>query len=259
MSRFSSFGVLRWAAVLAGMFPRPMGCVQYVALHPQRKGRTGSRLLHRLALAVILSVAGMGIGGISAAEAQTLRLVALGDSLSAGYGLAGNEAFPARLQAALKAKGHDVVIENAGVSGDTTSAGLARLDWSVPEGTQGVILELGANDALRGLDPAVAEASLDAILARLKERGIPVLLAGMRAPPNMGAAYKERFESIYPRLADKYGVPLYPFFLDGVAGQARLNLPDGIHPTAEGVDAIVERMLPAVEAFIATIPVGAPG
>lgn len=184
-------------------------------------------------------------------HAEPIRLVAFGDSLTAGLGLPAKDAFPAKLQAALKAKGHDVVIENAGVSGDTTSAGLSRLDWSVPEGTQGVILELGANDALRGLDPSIAEKSLDAILARLKERKIPVLLAGMVAPPNLGGGYGERFNAIYPRLAAKYGVPLYPFFLDGVAGQAKLNQPDGIHPTAAGVDVIVERITPAVESWLA--------
>ncbi len=190
---------------------------------------------------------------MTALHAEPLRLVALGDSLTAGLGLPAKDAFPAKLEAALKARGHDVVIENAGVSGDTTSAGLSRLDWSVPDGTQGVILELGANDALRGLDPAVAEKSLDAILARLKERKIPVLLAGMVAPPNLGGGYGERFNAIYPRLAAKYQVPLYPFFLDGVAGQARLNQPDGIHPTAAGVDVIVERMAPAVESWLSSI------
>ncbi len=188
------------------------------------------------------------------ATAAPLRLVALGDSLTAGYGLPASQAFPTRLQAALKAAGHDVVIENAGVSGDTTSAGLARLDWSVPDGTNGVILELGANDMLRGLDPAIAEKSLDAILARLKQRGIPVLLVGMQAAPNLGAAYKQGFDAIYPRLAEKYGVRFYPFFLDGVAGQPSLNQPDGLHPTAAGVDLIVQRILPAVEGFLATLP-----
>lgn len=186
-------------------------------------------------------------------HAEPLRLVAFGDSLTAGLGLPAKDAFPAKLQAALKARGHDVVIENAGVSGDTTTAGLARLDWSIPDGTQGVILELGANDALRGLDPAIAEKSLDAILARLKERKIPVLLAGMVAPPNLGGSYGERFNAIYPRLAAKYDVPLYPFFLDGVAGQGKLNQPDGVHPTAAGVDVIVERIIPAVERWLATL------
>lgn len=206
--------------------------------------------LRHLALA-LLALGTMALAG--PARAEPLRLVAFGDSLTAGLGLPAKEAFPARLQAALKARGHDVVIENAGVSGDTTAAGLARLDWSIPDGTQGVILELGANDALRGLDPGLAEKALDEMLARLKARGIPVLLAGMLAPPNMGAAYKQRFDALYPALAAKYGVPLYPFFLDGVAGQGKLNQADGVHPTAAGVDIIVERMLPAVEAWLATL------
>lgn len=201
-----------------------------------------------------LLVAGALLAFSASARAETLRLVALGDSLTAGYGLPADKSFPVRLQAALKAKGHDVVIANAGVSGDTTSGGLARLDWSVPDGTDGVILELGANDALRGLDPAIPEKALGAIVARLKERGIPVLLAGMRAPPNLGADYAARFDPIYPRLAASYGVPLYPFYLDGVAGNPKLNLPDGIHPTPEGIDVIVARILPTVESFLATLP-----
>ncbi|WP_310198561.1 arylesterase [Ancylobacter sp. 3268] len=197
---------------------------------------------------------------LAAARAEPVRLVALGDSLTAGYGLPAAEAFPVKLQAALKARGHDVVIDNAGVSGDTASGGASRLDWSVPDGTQGVILELGANDALRGIDPAVTRKALDAALARLKERGIPVLLAGMLAPPNMGADYKARFDAIYPALASTYGVPLYPFFLDGVAGQgARLNQADGMHPTAEGVEVIVEKILPTVEAWLGTLKAGTPG
>ncbi|MBB3770850.1 acyl-CoA thioesterase-1 [Angulomicrobium tetraedrale] len=202
----------------------------------------------------LLALALLGLFALAApALAAPLRLVAFGDSLTAGYGLPANQSFPARLQAALTKAGHDVLIENAGVSGDTTSAGLARLDWSVPEGTDGVILELGANDALRGLDPSIPEKSLDALLARLKARGIPVLLAGMLAPPNLGQAYGERFNGIYGRLAATYDVPLYPFFLDGVAGHPNLVQPDGLHPTAQGVDVIVTRIQPAVEAFLAQI------
>lgn len=199
------------------------------------------------------------VWGATSARAEPIRLVAFGDSLTAGLGLLANQAFPTKLEAALKAGGHDVLIENAGVSGDTATAGLARLDWSIPDGTKGVILELGANDALRGLDPAITEKALDDTLARLKARGIPVLLTGMLAPPNMGAAYKQRFDAIYPALAKKYGVPLYPFFLDGVAGDVKLNQADGIHPLAQGVDIIVARMLPAVEAFLAQIAEGKPG
>ncbi|WP_245294011.1 arylesterase [Methylobrevis pamukkalensis] len=185
------------------------------------------------------------------AAAEPVRIVALGDSLSAGYGLnAASEAFPVKLEAALKAKGHEVTVLNAGVSGDTASGGLARLDWSVGADADAVILELGANDALRGVDPARTKTALDSILARLGERGVPVLLAGMYAPPNMGDDYKARFDAIYPDLAEKHGAILYPFFLDGVVADAKLNLPDGIHPTAEGVDVIVERILPAAEKLV---------
>jgi acyl-CoA thioesterase-1 len=180
-------------------------------------------------------------------------MVVLGDSLSAGYGLAGNEAFPAKLQKALKAKGIEVDMINAGVSGDTSSGGRDRLDWSVPEGTQAVIVELGANDALRGTDPSVTRAALTDIVARLKARGIAVLLCGMLAPPNYGNDYAARFNSIYPELAKSSGVTLYPFFLDGVAADARLNQADGMHPTAEGIDVVVQKILPTVKAFLGAI------
>jgi acyl-CoA thioesterase-1 len=186
-----------------------------------------------------------------------VRIVALGDSLTAGYGLAANEAFPVKLQRALAAKGLATDIANAGVSGDTTSGGLARLDWSVPDGTDAVILELGANDALRGLDPEVTRGSLDAMLRRLGERHIPVLLCGMLAPRNMGSEYGRAFDAIYPDLARAYGAILYPFFLDGVATEPRLNQRDGMHPTAAGVDVIVEKILPAVERLVAKVTTGA--
>jgi acyl-CoA thioesterase-1 len=176
-----------------------------------------------------------------------LRIVALGDSLTAGYGLAGNEAFPVRLQRALAAKGIATEIANAGVSGDTASGGLARLDWSVPEGTDAVIVELGANDSLRGIDPKVTRGALDALLRRLGERHIPVLLCGMLAPRNLGAEYGAAFNAIYPDLAKAYGAILYPFFLDGVAADPKLNQRDWLHPTAAGVDVIVDRILPAIE------------
>jgi acyl-CoA thioesterase I len=187
------------------------------------------------------------------ALAKTLRLVALGDSLTAGYQLAPRDAFPAALERALKAKGWDVTIANAGVSGDTAAQGAARVDWSVPDGTDGVILELGANDALRGLPPEAAQASLEKILARLEARNIPVLIAGMYAPRSLGAAYYEKFDAIYPALARKYDAELYPFFLEGVAGEVKLNLEDGLHPTAEGIRAVVERILPTVESFLRRI------
>lgn len=190
------------------------------------------------------------------AEAQNrpLRLVALGDSLSAGYGLPANAAFPAVLEKQLRAAGLAVEVANAGVSGDTSQGGLERLDWSVPDGTDGVILELGANDALRGVDPAVTEKALDTIITRLKARDIPVLLTGMYAPRNLGEAYYARFDAIYPRLAQKHGLVLYPFFLEGVAGDRRLNQPDLLHPTAEGIGVIVQSILPTVRRFIATLP-----
>lgn len=187
------------------------------------------------------------------ASARTIRLVAFGDSLTAGYMLPAADAFPARLEAALREKGHDVSIINAGVSGDTTSGGLARLDWSIPEGTDGVILELGANDALRGINPSITEQALDAMIMRLKSRNIMVLLAGMYAPRNNGADYGAKFDAIYPRLAAKHDVLLYPFFLDGVAGEPSLNLPDMLHPNAVGVGVIVARVLPITEAFLAKI------
>ncbi|MEK9280433.1 MULTISPECIES: arylesterase [unclassified Bradyrhizobium] len=185
--------------------------------------------------------------------AKPIRLVVLGDSLSAGLGLPGQEAFPARLQKALQDKGVAVDMTNAGVSGDTSSGGRDRLDWSVPDGTEGVIVELGANDALRGIDPDLTRAALSDIVARLKARKIAVMLCGMLAPPNYGADYAARFNSIYPDLAKKFDVPLYPFFLDGVAADAKLNQADGIHPTAAGVDIIVNNIMPTMEAFLGTI------
>jgi acyl-CoA thioesterase-1 len=185
--------------------------------------------------------------------AKPIKVVVLGDSLSAGLGLPAAAAFPSRLQKSLATKGIAVDMINAGVSGDTSSGGRDRLDWSVPEGTTAVILELGANDALRGTDPAVTRSAISDILTRLKARGIGVLLCGMMAPPNYGSDYAARFNAIYPDLAKSFGVPLYPFFLEGVAADAKLNQADGIHPTAEGVDVIVKNILPTVEAFLGTI------
>ena len=172
----------------------------------------------------------------------------------AGLGLNPGESFPEKLEKALRAKGHDVVIANAGVSGDTSSGGLSRLDWSVPDGTQLVILELGANDMLRGVAPEITEKNLDAMISRLKEKRVTVLLAGMRAAPNLGADYQAAFDAIFPRLAEKYGVALYPFFLDGVAADPAYLLEDGMHPNASGVDRMVERVLPEVEKIIAANP-----
>ena len=190
------------------------------------------------AMAMIVAVAlilAAQAGGLRAEGARPLRIVALGDSLVAGFGLRAAEAFPVKLRQALAAKGLDVEIVNAGVSGDTAADGLARLDWSVPENTDAVILELGANDSLRGTDPAVTRKALDAILRRLKERRIPVLLCGMLAPRNMGTAYAQAFDGIFP----------------GVAADLSLNQRDGLHPSAAGVDEIVKRILPKVEELIA--------
>ncbi len=187
------------------------------------------------------------------AQDQPIRLVALGDSLSAGYNLPQEAVFPTVLERALQAKGYNVEVANAGVSGDTSSGGLDRLDWSVPDGTDGVILELGANDMLRGLDPAGIRKNLETIVERLKSRNIPVMLAGMLASRNLGHSYTEQFDTIYTDIAKKHDLVLYPFFLDGVAGERSLNLPDGMHPTAKGVEIIVERILPSVENFLARL------
>jgi len=191
----------------------------------------------------------------SAAE-RPIRVVVLGDSLAAGFGLAAPDALPAKLERVLKAKGIMVAIENAGVSGDTPAGGLARLDWSVGEGTDAVILELGANDALRGSDPKATRVALEAIIRRLKERRIAVLLAGMLAPRNFGPDYARAFDAIYPELAAAHDLILYPFILEGVAGDRALNQPDGLHPTAAGVDVMVQGMLPKVEELVARVKAG---
>jgi acyl-CoA thioesterase-1 len=219
-------------------------------------GRRGAVQRFRPAVKWAALVAGLFLtlaaGTVSAAETP-LRIVVLGDSLAAGLGLPAAEAFPAKLARALKAKGWSVDITDAAVSGDTASGGLARLDWSVPEGTDAVILELGANDMLRGLDPAVTRRALDEIVRRLKERRIAVFLAGMRAAPNLGPDYVRSFEAIYADLAARYGLAFYPFFLDGVAANPALNQHDGLHPTAAGVDAIVGLILPKVEDLLARL------
>lgn len=205
-----------------------------------------------LAIALFLTLGIAATSGQAFAEG-TLKLVGFGDSLMAGYELQSSEGFPARLQAALNERGHDVEIADAGVSGDTTSGGLARLDWSIPDGTDGVILELGANDALRGVPPEKTRANLEAMIERLNERGIPVLLAGMMAPPNLGTGYETGFNTIYPDLSTKYDLLLYPFFLDGVTGVEGMQLADGMHPNAKGINQMVERFVPIAEQFIAQI------
>jgi len=179
-----------------------------------------------------------------------VRIVALGDSLTAGYGLPADAAFPVRLERALRAEGRDVRVINAGVSGDTTAGGLARLDWVLSEKPDLAIVELGANDGLRGIDPKLTEANLDQILTRLDKAGIGVLLAGMLAPPNYGKAFESSFNALFPRLAKAHDAVFYPFYLDGVAGHPELNQPDGLHPTAAGIDVIVTRILPSVRALL---------
>ncbi|MCH9019027.1 MAG: arylesterase [Proteobacteria bacterium] len=197
----------------------------------------------------ILALAAL-IASADAAAEPAVRVAVLGDSLAAGYGLALEDAFPARLEAALRADGYAVEVLNAGVSGDTTAGGRARLDWTLADAPDAVIVELGANDGVRGIDPGRVFDNLDAIVGELKARGVAVLLAGMRAPPNYGRAYGEAFNSIYPRLADKHDVPLYPFFLEGVAARPEFNQPDGLHPNARGVEAIVERIAPYVKRLV---------
>jgi acyl-CoA thioesterase-1 len=190
------------------------------------------------------------LGWSTLAAAETFKIVGFGDSLMAGYNLGPDEGFPKKLEAALRERGHDVSIADAGVSGDTTSGGLSRLDWSVPGGTDLVILELGANDMLRGLSPAIAEQNLDAMMASLQKRGIAIVLAGMQAAPNLGPDYASAFNGIFPKLAQKYDAPLIPFFLEGVAANPSLQLDDGLHPNAAGVDRMVEVALPIVEPML---------
>lgn len=190
---------------------------------------------------------------LQSAEAQTPRIVVLGDSLVAGYQLPPGEGFPAQLQKSLDRRNIDVQIISAGVSGDTTTGGLARIDWSVPDGIDGVILELGANDAMRGVPVERARQNLDDMLKIFDRRRIAVLLVGMRAPPNMGEDYQQAFDAIYPALARKYEVVFYPFFLDGVAADPSLNLADGIHPNEAGIAIMIEKFMPYAERFIAGI------
>jgi acyl-CoA thioesterase-1 len=215
---------------------------RHVARHPGRRIVALMTLFAALTLAAAPSDA--------APDSRPLKLVAFGDSLTAGYRLPADAAFPAVLERALKSRGRAVAIANAGVSGDTTTGGLDRLDWSIPDDTSGVILELGANDMLRGTDPAVTRKALDAMIARLKARGIPVLLAGMRAPPNLGPDYVARFDAIYPDLAKRYDLVLYPFFVESIVGDRSAHLEDGLHPNVKGVESIVAGILPTVETFL---------
>jgi acyl-CoA thioesterase-1 len=210
--------------------------------------------VQRLAAGLVITMLALllSLGTPEAAE-RTIKMVALGDSLTAGYQLAGADAFPVQLEKALKAKGYAVEVANAGVSGDTSSGGLARLDWSVRDGTDAVILELGANDMLRGVDPKVTRQALSEIVQRLKARHIEVLLCGMVAAPNLGTDFGRAFNAIYPELAAANDVLLYPFFLDGIVTDPKLNLGDGLHPTSAGVAKIVGNIMPKVEALLARV------
>ncbi len=211
--------------------------------------------MKRGVLAVVAVAAGVWLGasGLHANEAVSREpvIVAFGDSLTAGLGLAESEAFPAQLEQALRARGQDVKIVNAGVSGDTAAAGLARLNWALPDDASAVIIELGANDALQGLDPQATKAVLEKIITEVKARGLLILLAGMEAPPNMGKEYATAFRALYADLAQRYDLVFYPFFLDGVALDDRLTLDDGMHPNAQGVARIVQGILPKVEELLA--------
>ncbi len=215
-------------------------------------GRRLPRILPLLTVFLLLAGIGSARAQDAAQETATgaMTLLALGDSLTAGYNLPQDAAFPVKLEAALRAEGLDVRVINAGVSGDTSAGGRARLDWALQDDPDGVIVELGANDGLRGIDPANTRENLDAIVTTLKDRGIPVLLAGMRAPPNLGREYEAEFNPIYGELAKAHDLLLYPFFLEGIALKPELNQADGIHPTPEGVDVIVRSILPQVKALL---------
>lgn len=227
------------------------------------KGGFCAALRAQVCMMVLLfnAAAGVTASELPQDSAEPVRIIAFGDSLTAGFRLAPQDAFPAQLQRVLKAKGYNAEVINAGVSGDTTAAGLARFDWAVPEKVDAVILELGANDALRGIDPAQSKQNLDRILTKLRDRGAEVLIAGSWAPRNLGEAYVQRFEAIFPELASKHGALLHPHFLEGVVvktgGHLSLNsqlvLDDGLHPNARGVAAIVDSILPAVEELIARV------
>ena len=220
---------------------------------PARVGNMVLRLLLRnVAMAALIPLLLAGFVG-PARSAEPVRIVVLGDSLVAGFNIPTDQAFPAQLERALKAKGHNVEVINAGVSGDTTAGGRERLQWSVPEKTDAVVLELGANDALRGLDPKRAKANLEAIIKSLQASGSEILLAGMAAPRNLGETYVAAFDGMYPELARQYGLLLYPFFLDGIVMNPSFNLADGLHPNPKGVAVIVERFLPKAEELIAKV------
>jgi len=219
-----------------------------------RIGSGGGRPKGYVRRAVLFNALALAVAALvlpAPAAADPLRLMVLGDSLAAGYGLPPEDGFTAQLERALAEQGHDVAVLNAGVSGDTSAGGLSRIDWALADDPDAAIVELGSNDGLRGLDPAKTKRNLAGILDRLKAGGIPVLLAGMKAPPNLGKEYAAEFNPIFRELAEAKDVALYPFFLEGVAARPELNQPDGIHPNAKGVAEIVDRILPHVKELLA--------
>jgi acyl-CoA thioesterase-1 len=221
---------------------------------PIEKGKEVEKMKRAVWVVIALAL-GLGLAPLHRIEAEprVKVIVAFGDSLTAGYGLPQDQAFPARLEAALKARGHEVSVVNAGVSGDTAAAGLARLDWSLPDDASAVIIELGANDALQGLPPEGTKQALSKIIEAVQAKGLPILLAGMEAPRNMGADYVKQFRAIYVDLAERYHVLLYPFFLEGAALNDLMMLTDGLHPNAKGVAAMVENILPKVEELLVEV------
>ena len=214
--------------------------------------RRAQRLAHVVSMLLLVNalLVALNLSTARSESPKALHIVAFGDSLTSGYGVRPKDAFPAQLQKQLKAAGHDVVVTNGGVAGDTTADGLKRLDWAVPDGTDAVILELGGNDALRAVDPKETRANLEKIIATLKKRNIPILLAGMVSPANWGDNYSDDFDKIFPDLAKEHGLVFYPFFLEGVALDAKLNQDDGMHPNSKGVGEIVKRIMPSVEELI---------
>lgn len=224
------------------------------------RSRIGARraLAAGLVAGAVLASAPNTMAQPAAAAPPPLRLMVIGDSLTAGFGLPLEQSFPSQLQAALRHKGHNLTVFNAGVSGDTTAGGKARLGWALADKPDAVILELGGNDGLRGLDPKEVYANLSAMLTTLKARGIPVFLSGMYAPPNLGVAYGEEFRAVYTRLAREFDVPLQPFFLEGVAMRPELNQADGHHPNTAGVAIMVERILPLIEPWLNALERPAP-
>ncbi len=221
-------------------------------MKPENAARNARALAQVVGILALVNVFG-GLAAPADALAQPgkpVQIVAFGDSLSAGYGLKSSQSFPSQLQRQLKKRGHNAVVTNAGVSGDTTAAGLKRLDWAVPDDTDAVIVELGANDALRGIDPKETRANLEQIIAALKKRHIPILLTGMISPANWGEHYSTDFDGIFPALAQEHGLLFYPFFLEGVVLDPKLNQDDGMHPTGNGVAEIVKRIMPSVEQLI---------